>query len=183
MMNDNDEPLFVQVKEARQSVLEPYAQASRYGHQGERVVQGQRILQAASDIFLGWATGPTGRHFYLRQLRDKKISPDVESFDKFILTLYARACGDILARAHCKSAQGPLMCGYIGQGDQFLEAIADFSVAYADQTEKDYNDFVKAVKDGKLPVKEEDGNEGEEREKEDKEKRAKEKERAVAMAN
>lgn len=178
MMNDNDEPLFMQVKEARQSVLEPYTQASRYGHEGERVVQGQRILQAASDIFLGWATGPNGRHYFLRQLRDKKVSPDVESFDKFLLTLYARLCGDILARAHCKSAQGPLICGYIGQGDQFPEAVCDFSVAYADQTEKDYKDFVKAVKEGKLPVKDE------EKAMDKKVKESlKEKGRAAAMAN
>ena len=155
MMNDNDEPIFVQVKEARQSVLEPYTQPSIYGHQGERIVQGQRIMQAASDIFLGWSMGPAGRHFYLRQLRDKKISFDIDSFGKFGLTLYARLCGEILARAHCKSATGPLIAGYIGQGDQFTEALCKFAVAYADQTERDYNDFVKAVKDGKLEIKEE----------------------------
>lgn len=182
MMNENDEPLFMQVKEARQSVLEPYTQASRYPHNGERVVQGQRILQAASDIFLGWTTGPEGRHYYLRQLRDKKVSVDLDSFDKFLLTLYAQLCGNILARAHCKSAQGPWISGYIGQGDQFLEAVTDFSVAYADQTEKDYNDFIKAIKDGKLPVKEEEGDEGVRREEEDKSKR-KAREKAAAMAN
>jgi hypothetical protein len=155
MMNDNNEPIFVQVKEARQSVLEPYTQPSLYSHQGERVVQGQRIIQAASDIFLGWSMGPTGRHSYLRQLRDKKISFEVDTFDKFRLTLYARLCGNILARAHCKSAQGPLICGYIGNSDQFAEALCKFEVAYADQTEKDYDDFMKAVKTGKLEVKEE----------------------------
>src|SRR5262249_8485142 len=93
MMNENQEPLFVQVKEARQSVLEPYTQQSRYAHQGERIVQGQRLIQSASDIFLGWSTGPAGRHFYLRQLRDKKISFAVEEYDQFLLTLYARVCG------------------------------------------------------------------------------------------
>lgn len=155
MMNENDEPIFVQVKEARQSVLEPYTQPSLYAHQGERVVQGQRIIQAASDIFLGWSMGPTGRHFYLRQLRDKKVSFEVDTFDKFRLTLYARLCGNILARAHCKSAKGALICGYIGQSDQFTEALCKFAVAYADQTEKDYNDFMKAVKSGKLEIKEE----------------------------
>jgi hypothetical protein len=101
MMNYNDEPVLVQVKEARQSVLEPYTQPSEYSHKGERVVQGQRIIQAASDIFLGWSVGLEGRHFYLRQLRDKKISFNVDSYDKFGLTLYARLCGNILARAHC----------------------------------------------------------------------------------
>ena len=158
MMNDNDEPIFVQVKEARQSVLEPYTQPSFYGHNGERIVQGQRIMQAASDIFLGWSMGPGGRHFYLRQLRDKKISFDVYSYGKFGLTLYARLCGNILARAHCKSAQGASICGYMGQGDQFTEAICEFAVGYADQTESDYTDFVKAVKEGKLEIKEEQVN-------------------------
>jgi hypothetical protein len=119
------------------------------------VVQGQRVIQAASDIFLGWSMGPTGRHFYLRQLRDKKISFEVDTFDKFRLTLYARLCGNILARAHCKSANGPFICGYMGQSDQFTEALCQFAVAYADQTEKDYNEFMKAVKSGKLEIKEE----------------------------
>jgi uncharacterized protein (DUF2252 family) len=155
MMNDNNEPIFVQVKEARQSVLEPYTQPSKYSHRGERVVQGQRILQAASDIFLGWSVGLEGRHFYLRQLRDKKISFNVDSYDKLGLTLYARLCGNILAHAHCKSAQGPFICGYIGKGEVFAEAICKFATAYADQTEKDYDDFMKAVRDGKLPVEKE----------------------------
>jgi len=154
MMNDNHEPVFVQVKEARQSVLEPYTQKSIYSHQGERVVQGQRIIQAASDIFLGWSMGPAGRFFYLRQLRDKKISFDVEVYDKFGLTLYARMCGNILARAHCKSAQGPLICGYIGKGQAFADAVCTFAAAYADQTERDYDDFMTAVREGKLPVEE-----------------------------
>jgi len=155
MMNDNNERIFMQVKEARQSVLEPYTQKSIYSHHGERVVQGQRIIQAASDIFLGWSEGLQRRHFYLRQLRDKKISFDVDSFEKFGLTLYARLCGNILARAHCKSAQGPLICGYIGKGEVFADAICKFGAAYADQTEKDYHDFMKAVRDGRLPIEKE----------------------------
>jgi hypothetical protein len=155
MMNDNNEPIFMQVKEARQSVLEPYTQKSSYPHHGERIVQGQRIIQAASDIFLGWSEGLQRRHFYLRQLRDKKISFNVDSYDKFGLTLYARLCGNILARAHCKSAQGPFICGYIGKGEVFADAVCKFAVAYADQTEKDYNDFMKAVRKGKLAVQEE----------------------------
>jgi len=155
IMNDNDEPILVQVKEARQSVLEPYTQPSIYSHRGERVVQGQRIIQAVSDIFLGWSMGLAGRHFYLRQLRDKKISFDVDRYQKFGLTLYAQLCGNILARAHCKSAKGPIMCGYIGKGEEFAEAICEFAAAYADQTEKDYQDFMKAIKKGKLPVEEE----------------------------
>jgi uncharacterized protein (DUF2252 family) len=155
MMNDNNEPIFMQVKEARQSVLEPYTQKSSYPHHGERIVQGQRIIQAASDIFLGWSEGLQRRHFYLRQLRDKKISFNVDSYDKFGLTLYARLCGNILARAHCKSAQGPFICGYIGKGEVFADAVCKFAVAYADQTEKDYNDFMKAVRKGKLAIQEE----------------------------
>ena len=154
-MNDNDEAIFMQVKEARQSVLEPYTQQSIYLHRGERVVQGQRILQSASDILLGWSMGPGARHFYLRQLRDKKLSFSVDSYDKMGLTLYARLCGNILARAHCKSAQGPFISGYIGKGEVFAKAICAFASAYADQTEKDYDDFMKAVVMGKLPVEEE----------------------------
>ena len=155
MMNNNDEPVFVQIKEARESVLEQYTQKSLYENRGERVVQGQRILQAASDIFLGWSVGPEGRHFYLRQLRDKKMSFNIDAYEKFGLIVYARLCGDILARAHCKSAQGPLICGYIGKGEVFANAICKFANAYADQTEKDYDAFMKAVKSGKLPVQEE----------------------------
>src|SRR5262249_41977004 len=135
--------------------LEPYTQKSMYAHQGERVVQGQRIIQAASDIFLGWSVGPAGRHFFLRQLRDKKVSFDVDAYKKFGLMLYARMCGNILARAHCKSAQGAFIAGYMGQSDSFLEAISKFATAYADQTEKDFNDFVKAIKAGKFKVKKE----------------------------
>ena len=150
LMNDNNEPLFLQVKEARQSVLEPYSTKSQFQHQGERVVQGQRQLQAASDMFLGWATGLAGRHFYLRQLRDKKMSPQIELYDKKLLSGFGRLSGNILARAHCKTGQGPFIAGYIGHGDAFIEALCKFSVAYADQTEKDYKDFMKAIKNGIL---------------------------------
>jgi hypothetical protein len=96
-----------------------------------------------------------GRTFYLRQLQDKKMTPLVDEFDKFLLTAYARVCGEILARAHCKTAQEPLICGYIGKGEIFAKSICRFAVAYADQTESDYNDFMKAVKAGKLPITEE----------------------------
>ncbi len=152
LINDNHEPLLMQVKEARESVLAPYAGASPYKHFGERIVQGQRQIQAASDMFLGWATGPAGRHFYFRQLRDKKMTPDIESYDKFLLTAYARLCGGILARAHCKTGMGPQICGYIGKSDSFTKAISRFATAYADQTEKDFGAFGKAIKAGKLPI-------------------------------
>jgi uncharacterized protein (DUF2252 family) len=153
MINDDNEPIFLQVKEAKQSVLEPYTTPNKYRHQGERVVQGQRLIQAASDIFLGWSTGPDGRYFYIRQLRDKKISPDVESMNKFVLTYHARLCGRVLARAHCKTGQGAFIAGYIGKGDVFNKAICSFAAAYANQTEKDYEDFLRAVKSGKLESK------------------------------
>ena len=154
MLNDNAEPLFLQVKEARQSVLEPYTKPSAYQHHGERIVQGQRLMQSASDMFLGWTTGPTGRHFYLRQLRDKKISASVETMNKDILTIYARFCARVLAKAHCKTNKGAVICGYIGKGENFAKAINDFANLYADQTEKDFEEFQKAVQRGELAMAE-----------------------------
>ncbi|HEY4323927.1 MAG TPA: DUF2252 domain-containing protein [Mucilaginibacter sp.] len=152
MMNDNKEPLFLQVKEAQQSVLEPYTSQSEFQHRGERVVRGQRLIQSASDVFLGWATDLEGRHYYLRQLRDKKMSARVELFSKTVLGGYAHICGNILARAHCKTGQGPFICGYIGKKDIFLDAICQFATGYADQTERDYKDFMRAIKTGKLEI-------------------------------
>jgi len=152
LLNDNNEPLFIQVKEARQSVLEPFNKASIYGHHGERIVQGQRLMQSASDIFLGWTTGPQGRQYYLRQLRDKKISPDINTLNKEFLTIYAQYCARVLAKAHCKTNQGAVICGYIGKGNRFAESIAQFAELYADQTEKDFEEFKKAIQKGELPV-------------------------------
>ena len=156
LMNEKKDPLFIQVKEARQSVLEPYTQKTTYGHHGQRVVEGQRLNQAASDIFLGWSTGPAGRHYYLRQLRDKKIGLDIEQFDKELLVGYARLCGSMLARAHAKAGNATLLSSYMGSTDVIDEAISDFAVKYADQTEKDYSDFIKAIKSGKLEVQEDE---------------------------
>jgi len=150
MMNDREEPLFIQVKEAKESVLEPYTGKSRFAHSGQRVVEGQRLVQTASDIFLGWSTGPAGRHFYLRQLRDKKISPDVEHFDNEVLKAYAKLCGRMLARAHAKTGNPSVLAGYMGRSEILDDAISRFAVAYADQTEKDYEDFTKAMKKGLL---------------------------------
>jgi uncharacterized protein (DUF2252 family) len=155
LMNERQDPLFIQVKEARQSVLEPYTAKCKYDHNGRRVVEGQRLIQAASDIFLGWSTGPEGRQFYLRQLRDKKLSPDVEHFDKEVLNGYGHLCGRVLARAHAKAGHPKVISTYMGKSPVFEEAIRDFSLAYADQTEKDYKDFIKAIKAGKLPCSEE----------------------------
>jgi uncharacterized protein (DUF2252 family) len=155
MLLKDNEPLFLQVKEARRSVMEAYTNKSAYAHQGERVVQGQRMIQSASDIFLGWSTGPTGKHFYLRQLRDKKISPNVETMDIKILRIYANYCSRVLAKAHCKTARGAEICGYMGKGDEFARSIASFAKLYADQTEKDFNEFTKAVKANRLTAKKE----------------------------
>ncbi|WP_282336337.1 DUF2252 domain-containing protein [Pinibacter soli] len=152
LMNDKKEPLFLQVKEARQSVLEPYTQLSKYLHQGQRVVEGQRLVQAASDIFLGWSIGPAGRHFYLRQLRDRKVAPTIEHFSKALLTAYARLCGRMLARAHAKTGNSELISSYMGKSEAFEEAISNFATAYADQTEKDYESFLKEIKAGRLAV-------------------------------
>jgi uncharacterized protein (DUF2252 family) len=150
MMNAKDEPLFMQIKEARASVLEAYTGKSKYTHNGERVVQGQRLVQAASDMFLGWSTGLEGKHFYLRQLRDRKIAPDVEHFDKDVMAAYAGLCGRVLARAHTKTGPADVISGYLGKADIMDQAIGKFAVAYADQTEKDYAEFVKAIKAGKI---------------------------------
>jgi uncharacterized protein (DUF2252 family) len=146
LMNDRDEPLFLQVKEARRSVLAPFTMGEAYAHEGRRIVEGQRLVQTASDMFLGWSTGPMGRHFYLRQLRDQKMALDVDSFDEELLTSYARLCGNILARAHVRTGPGGVLAGYLGGSDEVPEAIARFGMRYADQTEKDHAAFVKAVR-------------------------------------
>jgi uncharacterized protein (DUF2252 family) len=148
MMNQKDEPLFLQIKEAKQSVLEQYTAKSIYAHSGQRVVEGQRLVQAASDIFLGWSTGEGGRYFYLRQLRDRKIAPAVEEFDREILIAYAKLCGRMLARAHAKTGNASMMAGYMGKSEMLDEAIGRFAVSYANQTEKDYEEFMKAHNSG-----------------------------------
>ncbi|WP_433695593.1 DUF2252 domain-containing protein [Paraburkholderia phenoliruptrix] len=147
-------PLFVQMKEARPSVIARYFRSPSVKHQGERVVQGQRMLQAASDIFLGWATSPLGRHYYFRQLRDMKLSASIELFDTDLLTGYAQLCGWAMARAHAKaSGQAVEVSAYIGRGDQFAEALATYAAHYADQVERDYDVFVKACRSGALEAR------------------------------
>jgi uncharacterized protein (DUF2252 family) len=145
-------PFFLQIKEANASVLEPYAGASAYSHHGQRVVMGQRLMQPASDLFLGWAIGPKGRHFYLRQLRDVKLSVLVETFDAGELTIYARLCGWVLARAHAKAGDPWTISGYLGKHDQFDQAIGKFALAYADQAEQDHAALKAAVRAGRLEV-------------------------------
>lgn len=150
-------PLFLQAKEARQSVIARYFKSPKPKHEGERVVQGQRMLQAASDIFLGWSTGPSGRHFYLRQLRDMKVSANVELFDVDQLNGYARLCGWVLARAHAKASGKAIeINAYMGRSDQFAEALADYAAAYADQVDRDYDTFMKACRSGELDARTDD---------------------------
>jgi uncharacterized protein (DUF2252 family) len=145
-----DDRLFLQVKEARPSVLEPYAGKSAYDNHGQRVVIGQRLMQAASDIFLGWTQGHAGRHFYVRQLRDVKVKPLVEVYDPPTMTSYAEFCGWVLARAHARSGDPALISEYLGRRDRFDQAIADFADAYADQNQRDHAELVRAVREGRL---------------------------------
>jgi uncharacterized protein (DUF2252 family) len=152
MMSIADHPFFLQIKEANASVLEAYAGKSAYAHHGERVVQGQRLMQPASDLFLGWATGPKDRHFYLRQLRDVKVSPLVETYDAEMLSIYAKACGWVLARAHAKAGDPWTISGYLGKQDEFDEAMGKFALAYADQAERDHATLAAAVRAGTIEV-------------------------------
>ncbi len=152
MMADVDDPLFLQVKEAGPSVLEPYAGKSIYANHGQRVVTGQRLMQSASDVFLGWTEGLEGRHFYLRQLHDMKIKLLVELFSLSVMVQYAEYCGWALARAHARAGQPSLIAGYLGKGDQFDEALADFAIAYAEQNESDYKALVRAAQKGHIEV-------------------------------
>jgi uncharacterized protein (DUF2252 family) len=147
-------PLFLQIKEARQSVIAQYYPAPAFKHEGARVVEGQRMLQASSDIFLGWATGPARQHFYFRQLRDMKLSANIELFDNDLLEGYARLCGWILARAHAKASGKAIeLSAYIGRGDQFAEALTSYATTYADQVERDYDVFLKACRSGELEAR------------------------------
>ena len=148
---DQQDPLFLQVKEATQSVLEDHLPKSRYKQPGERVVQGQRMMQAASDIYLGWTKrAEAGRYFYWRQLRDMKGSADVESLRPPGLAFYARQCGWTLARAHARSGDPIAITAYLGKGDGFDKSITDFSERYADQNDKDFEAFTKAIRTGRL---------------------------------
>lgn len=146
-MSANNDPLFLQVKEAAASVMEPYAGKSQYKNHGKRVVCGQKLMQAASDLFLGW-TAAGGRHYYVRQLRDKKIKPLVETFDYVQMTGYASLCGWALARAHARSGNAAIISGYLGNNDKFDKAVAAFALDYAAQNEKDFDVLLNAVKKG-----------------------------------
>lgn len=156
LMADENDPLFLQVKEARPSVLEAFAGKSVYANDGERIVVGAQLMQSASDLFLGWTTGLAGRQFYVRQLRDMKIKAPVEVFTPRMMKEYAIHTGWALARAHARSGEPARISGYLGQSDKFDQAIADFSVAYADQTERDHSRLMQAVLSGDLEIEQED---------------------------
>jgi uncharacterized protein (DUF2252 family) len=148
---DQQDPLFLQVKEATASVLEDHLPKSRYRQAGERVVQGQRMMQAASDIFLGWTKGTQENRFlYWRQLRDMKGSAVIEAMQPASLAFYGRICGQTLARAHARSGDPIAIAAYLGKSDRFDHAITDFSQRYADQNERDYQAFTNAIRSGRL---------------------------------
>ena len=152
LMAGERDPLFLQVKEARASVLEPYAGKSRHANHGQRVVHGYRMIQSASDIFLGWTTGRGGRHFYVRQLRDMKLNPLVEVFTPSQMNDYAMLTGWTLARAHARSGEPAAISGYLGKSDVFDKAIAKFATAYADQSARDHDVLKKEVQGGRVDV-------------------------------
>ena len=152
---DQEDPLFLQVKEATKSVLEDHLPKSKFSQPGERVVRGQRMMQAASDIFLGWTKGvQDNRYLYWRQLRDMKGSAIVEEMKPIGMTFYANACGWTLARAHARSGDPIAIAAYLGKSDKFDRSITDFSERYADQNEKDYQAFADAVRSGRLEASE-----------------------------
>ena len=151
-MTPDGDPLLLQIKEARNSVLEPYAGKSEYHQHGERVVVGQRLTQSSSDVFLGWVRGPKGRDFYVRQLRDMKVSFSVQDITPIRLRRYAVYCGQALARSHAKSGNAALISGYLGKSDVFDEAVSMFAMEYADQNKRDYEGLLRAAKTGKIVV-------------------------------
>ncbi len=153
LMAGEKDPLFLQVKEARPSVLEPYAGPSVYPNHGQRVVKGHRLMQSASDIFLGWTQGTSGRHFYVRQLRDMKLKFQIEDFKPAKMVIFADWCGGTLARAHARSGEPAVISGYLGKADTFDQAIAAFALAYADQAERDFETFAKAVREGRFEAR------------------------------
>ncbi|MDO9014961.1 MAG: DUF2252 domain-containing protein [Polynucleobacter sp.] len=149
-MTPDGDPLLLQIKEAHNSVLEPYAGKSQYHQHGERVVVGQRLTQSSSDVFLGWMRGPKGKDFYVRQLRDMKVSFLVQDITPTRLKRYAVYCGQALARSHAKSGNAALISGYLGKSDVFDEAVSLFAMEYAEQNKRDYEELVQAAKTGKI---------------------------------
>jgi uncharacterized protein (DUF2252 family) len=148
---DQDDHIFLQVKQARTSVLEGRVGQSPFANNGERVVIGQRLMQSASDIFLGWSHSPHG-DFYVRQLRDMKVAPTLTDYTPRLLAAYGRVCGRTLARAHAKAGDAATIAGYLGTSTAFDDAVAEYAVAYADQVEKDYESFKAAIRAGRFPI-------------------------------
>lgn len=153
MLDPDDSPLVLQIKEARASVLEKYVGMSQRTHHGHRIVHGQRVMQAASDIFLGWGNDHDGRSYYIRQLRDMKISIDVEGMSITELQDHVRICGWALARAHAKAGDAASISGYLGTGTQFDEALSDFAMAYANQVQADFETLRAAANSGRIVAK------------------------------
>ncbi len=151
MAGNQDDHLFLQVKEARASVLEGLAGKATFANNGERVVCGQRLMQSASDIFLGWSRAPQG-DFYVRQLRDMKLAPNLAGYNAEMLSDYAKLCGRTLARAHAKSGDAATIAGYLGNSAAFDDAISRYALHYADQVEEDYDSFKAAIRAGRFPV-------------------------------
>ncbi len=145
-----DDPLFLQVKQAEASVLERFLAPSPYPTHGQRVVAGQRSLQATSDVMLGWLVGPMGRHHYVRQLQDLKGSAVVEAMTADDLSNWGELCGWALARGHARSGEPSAIAAYLGSDDEFEEAIGTFAATYADQTEKDHAALLAAIKSGRI---------------------------------
>lgn len=150
LFSEENHPLILQLKEAGPSVMEPYTNKCHYENQGQRVVFGQRLMQSSSDIFLGWVRGRLGYDFYIRQLRDMKMSAPIEGATAEQIQMYAELCGWTLARAHAKAGDAATISGYLGKGEQFDKAMGEFSIAYADQTEADFAALVGAERTGRI---------------------------------
>jgi uncharacterized protein (DUF2252 family) len=144
--------LVLQIKEAWPSVLEPFTAKTTFAHEGQRVVVGQRLMQCASDIFLGWANDDDGHEYYVRQLRDMKTSVPLAMLEGQVLFNFADMCGWALARAHAKAGDAARLSGYVGTSERLDEAMADFAAAYATQCERDYDAFMRGVRGGRFPV-------------------------------
>jgi uncharacterized protein (DUF2252 family) len=149
-VSDDDAPLLLQIKEAQRSVLAPFAGPSNYSNQGQRVVVGQRMLQAATDIFLGWTQEPLdGRHFYVRRLKDQHLA-DIGARLEAALPFYASLCGRTLARAHARAGDAVALSAYVDKGSEFDKAVAQFALAYADQTKSDWHALLTAIEEGRI---------------------------------
>jgi len=153
-VSDDGSPLLLQVKEAQASVLAPFAGASDYANHGERVVVGQRMMQAATDVFLGWMRNPVnGRYFYVRRLKDPRMA-NLGALLEEVLPYYAKLCGHTLARAHARAGDAVALSGYMGDDSEFDKAIAEYAMAYADQTTHDWRALLDAIETGRITAEE-----------------------------